>query len=157
MAAAAKTTTSVSSKAVETRLFGTIDIPDDQRITLPDGVLGFSSCHDFALLPAGPANFYWLQSLEHATLAFLLVDPFPYFEGYAIDVPDPVVAHLRAERADEVSVLAILTLAGPGEGATANLQGPILLNLSSRIGQQFVVQNSPYTTRERIPADRMPQ
>ncbi len=156
MAAAAQNTTPAKSGLVETRLFGAIEVPDEQRFTLAEGIIGFATCRDFALLPAGPANFYWLQSIEHSTLAFLLVDPFPYFDGYSIDVPDPVVARLAASKADEVSVLAILTLAGEGEGATANLQGPILLNLGKKVGEQFVVQNSNYSTREAIPAEKMP-
>jgi flagellar assembly factor FliW len=142
--------------AVDTRLFGAIEIPDEQRITMSDGIIGFSSCREFALIPAGPENFYWLQSLENATLAFLLVDPFPYFDSYSIDVPDTVVSRLSASRADDVSVLAVLTLAGEGQGATANLQGPILINLSKKVGEQYVAQNSAYSTREMIPADRMP-
>ncbi len=156
MAAATKNKTPDRSSKVETRLFGAVDVSDEQRITLPDGIIGFSSCHEFALLPAGPQNFYWLQCTEDATLAFLLVDPFPYFDGYSIDVPDPVVSALSAQSADQVAVLAILTLAAPGQGATANLQGPVLVNLSARKGQQFVVQNGAYSTRELIPADRLP-
>jgi flagellar assembly factor FliW len=156
MAAAVVKKSPASPGLVETRLFGAIEVPDDQRIQMPDGIIGFSSCHEFALLPAGPEHFYWLQSLEHSTLAFLLVDPFPHFDGYSIDVPDQVVAELAATKASDVSVLAVLTLAGEGQGATANLQGPILINLSKRIGQQYVVQTSSFSTREEIPADRMP-
>jgi flagellar assembly factor FliW len=157
MAAAAQQNTPARSSTFETRLFGTIEVSEEQRITLPGGIIGFATAREFALLPAGPENFYWLQSLEHTTLAFLLVDPFPYFADYSIDVPDQVVARLSAERAADVSVLVVLTLAGEGQGATANLQGPILINLAAGIGEQYVVQNSPYSTREAIPADRMPQ
>lgn len=157
MAAATKKQTSTTpSTMVETRLFGSIEIPEEHRLVIPDGIIGFSSCTEFALLPAGPEHFYWLQSLEHSTLAFLLVDPFPFFSGYAVDLPDATVAELSASTSADVSVLAIVTLSGPGEGATANLQGPLLLNLSSRKGAQFVVPNSAFGTREQIPADRMP-
>jgi flagellar assembly factor FliW len=135
---------------IRSRVFGTITVADDQRVTMPEGLIGFPACHEFALLPAGPRGFSWLQSMEHETLALLLVDPFLYFPAYAIDLPDAMTARLAAAQTSAVSVHAVVTLAGPENSATANLQGPLLFNVENRRGYQFVMQNAPFGTREPI-------
>lgn len=150
MSATAHGSPSSGSTEIRSRVFGTLTVADDQRVTLPDGLIGFPACHDFALVPAGPRGFSWLQSMEHETLALLLVDPFLYFPAYAIDLPDQMIARLEAGEAASVSVHAIVTLAGTDNSATANLQGPLLFNVENRRGFQFVMQNAPFGTREPI-------
>ena len=135
---------------IRSRVFGTLTVADDQRVTLPEGLIGFPACHEFALIPAGPRGFSWLQSMEHETLALLLVDPFLYFPAYAVDVPDPVIARLEASRASDVSVHAVVTLGGAGDAVTANLQGPLLFNVGNRRGFQHVMQGAEFGTREPI-------
>lgn len=138
------------STEIRSRVFGSLIVADDQRVTLPDGLIGFPTCHEFALIPAGPRGFSWLQSMEHETLAFLLVDPFLYFPAYSIEVPDPMIARLDAAEASAVSVHAVVTLAGSDNSATANLQGPLLFNVENRRGYQYVMQNAPFSTREPL-------
>ncbi|CAN5240437.1 flagellar assembly protein FliW [soil metagenome] len=131
-------------------LFGALDIPVDQQVNLSDGLIGFPACHSFALLPAGRRGFTWLRSLEHETLALLLVDPFLYFPGYAIDLPPFMLASLRTTEAIDVSVQAVVTLGDASRGATANLQAPLVFNVRERCGYQYVCQNSPWGIREPI-------
>ena len=138
---------------VNSRIFGTVQVTADQRFTLPDGLIGFPSCHDFALIPAGPPGFTWLQSLEHETLALLLVDPFLYYPTYSIDLPAPVVSRLGAQESNDVSVQAVVTLGDEKYGPTANLQGPVLLNVKKQRGFQFVLQNAQFGTREPLITD----
>ena len=139
-----------AGKEIHSRIFGRLTVTGDQLVTLPEGLVGFPACHEFALLPAGPRGFSWLQSMDHETLALLLVDPFIYFPGYSIDVPAPVVARLDAAEAASISVQAVVTLGGAEGGATANLQGPVLFNIENRRGYQYVMQNTRFTTREPL-------
>ena len=138
---------------VNSRIFGSVEVSADQRVTLPDGLIGFPACHDFALIPAGPRGFTWLQSMEHETLALLLVDPFLYYPEYSIDLPAPVVNRLGALESADVSVQTVVTLGDEKYGPTANLQGPVLLNVKKRRGYQFVLQNAPFGTREPLVTD----
>ncbi len=135
---------------IATQLFGEIEIGDDHLVTMPDGLFGFPGCSSFALLPAGREGFLWLQSTDHATLAFLLVDPFLYFEGYTVDLTGPVLQRLGTSESSDVNVFAIVTLPGAGGEATANLQGPVVLNVATRRGFQAVLQDSEFGTREPI-------
>jgi flagellar assembly factor FliW len=92
---------------------------------------------------------FWLQSTQHAPLAFLLVDPFMHFPGYAVDLSAADLARVGTSEPSEIVVLAVVTV-GSRDGAppTANLQGPVVLNMRARQGFQIVLSVEGYGTRE---------
>jgi flagellar assembly factor FliW len=61
-----------------------------------------------------------------------------------------VLESLGLESPDEALVLLILTISGERRTATANLQGPLVLNPKRRLGRQLVLQVPGYTTRHSI-------
>ena len=61
---------------IETKAIGTVTITDEQKLTLPEGIIGFEEYKKFALIDSEYEPFVWLQSLEEKNLAFLIVDPF---------------------------------------------------------------------------------
>ena len=144
-----------SATTIRTRAFGEIEITDDQRITMPDGLIGFSECRSYAILPSGRDGFYWLQSLDHETLTLLLVDPFLYFDEYSVDLAEPLLQRLGATAPAEISVLAVVTLPGSSGVVTANLQGPVVFSLSARKGFQAVLADTSFGTREELPLERL--
>lgn len=132
-------------------LFGALEVADEQLLDMPDGLFGFPACTSFALLPAGRDGFFWLHSVKEPTVAFLIVDPFQYFEGYAVDLAAPILKRLGTNDPAQVNVFAIVTLPSGGDEATANLQGPLVFNIERRQGFQSVIQDSEFSTRERVP------
>lgn len=115
-----------------------------QPILFATGLLGFPEAKHYRLEAADVPGFYWLRSEEHAPLAFVLVDPFQVIEGYSVDVPTQEAEALGVTGPDQVAVLAIATVPRkPGEMWTANLQGPVAVNLSSGLGVQFVRSEAP--------------
>lgn len=127
-------------------ILGTLSVDSNSVLTFPRGILGFPECRSFVLLPSERAHVYWLQSVDYSSLAFLLVDPFIFFEGYTLDL---AATDIHAASPDEVSVLAIVTLpAGPGEPPTANLQGPVVIHTRLGEGTQVVLAESSYGIRE---------
>jgi len=135
-----------STVTIASDILGTIAVEPGSLLTFPRGLLGFPECRSFVLLPSERPHVYWLQSADYSSLAFLLVDPFMFFEGYNLDL-DPTETH--AASPDEVSVLAIVTLPGaPGELPTANLQGPVVINTRLSEGSQVVLAESSYGIRE---------
>src|SRR4051812_42146303 len=110
---------------VASSLFGDIRVRRADVLQFPNGLLGFPECRNFALIAAQSAGTYWLQSIEHPVLVFLLVDPFIAFDDYVVDLGPHDLASLRVQDPADVAVLAIVTLSrSPNEPATANLQGP---------------------------------
>jgi flagellar assembly factor FliW len=135
-----------STVTITSDILGTIAVESGSMLTFPRGLLGFPECRAFVLLPSERPHVYWLQSADYSSLAFLLVDPFMFFEGYNLDL-DATETH--AASPDEVSVLAIVTLPSiSGELPTANLQGPVVINTRLSEGSQVVLAESSYGIRE---------
>lgn len=131
----------------ESKLLGPLAVPEHQILDFPQGLFGFPEAHKFALLPAERDGFFWLQSREFEALTFLLIDPFAFVEGYAVDLGPKDIGELMPEDASEIAVLVILTLPSQrGETATANLQGPLAVNQKKRVGKQLALE-SPYGIR----------
>ena len=136
---------------VHSDLLGPLSVEPSQIISFPTGIYGFPECRTFVLLKANLEGTFWLQSVEYGTLAFLLVDPFHFFDGYHVDLSPADLARLGSSDPTHIAVLAITTLPRQrDEPCTANLQGPILIDMQGRRGQQAVFADGPYGTREPL-------
>lgn len=141
---------------VETELFGTLDVRDEQLLTLDEGPLGFPACKEWILLLGATAGTAWLQSAEHAPLAFLLVDPFAAFDGYVVDLSPTELGRLGAARVSELAVFAIVTLPESREApVTANLLGPVVINVRARCGAQLVTSSDRWSVKESFALDAL--
>lgn len=140
-----------SYRVLESELFGPLEITDADLIEFSDGLLGFPECRSWALLLGTKSGVAWLQSADHSRLIFLLVDPFVFFDGYSADLADGELRRLHAKDAGEISVFAIVTLPiGGDDTCTANLQGPVVMNMSARRGVQVVLGEGPFGVRSPI-------
>lgn len=136
---------------VESDLLGTLDVDADELIEFPAGMFGFPECRSFVLLPAEREGLFWLQSTEHSTLAFLLMDPFRYFPGYAVELPAGDQRELKVREESDVAILAVVTLPrSQQEKPTANLQGPVAVNLRGRVGKQLALSDSDHGVRRKF-------
>ncbi len=133
---------------VRSALLGALQVPQGQIFGFDHGILGFPEARGFALVPVRTDGLFWLQSTDFEALTFLLADPFGLVEGYAVDLGGHELGDLAPDEPSDLLVLSILTLPHtPDESATANLQGPLALNLSKRRGRQIVLQDSPWGVR----------
>jgi flagellar assembly factor FliW len=138
---------------MRTTRFGEIDVPEDEVLVFPEGLLGFPALHRYLLLPnpkGGP--FLWLQSLEDAGIAFVVVDPADFFPDYKVGVRPEDVEPIRLSDAAQGRVVVILTVPGDPREITANLQGPLVLNVKERLGRQVVLGDPGLTTRHKLMA-----
>lgn len=139
---------------VRSELLGALTVPCDSVFTFLGGLFGFPECRRFVLVPAGREGLFWLQSCEHATLAFLLADPFLFFSGYAVELSAGDRADLRVRDAAEVAILAVVTLPQSRSAMpTANLQGPIALNFGAHLGRQLALSESEWGVRCQLELD----
>jgi flagellar assembly factor FliW len=143
-------------RTLHTELFGNLDISEDDLIAFEDGLLGFPECRAWAILRGTKDGTAWLQSADHAALVFLLVDPFVFFEGYSAELSDGELRRLHAHDAGQIAVFAIVTLPSPGSTAcSANLQGPVVMNLAARRGIQVVFGDGPHSVRTPLTLDAL--
>jgi len=134
---------------VNTSRFGTVEIDADRMITFATGLLGFGGQTQFALLqPNSDGVFYWLQSLETPELAFVVADPSLFVEGYEVPIRADQMSALGLKSLEEAQVLVIVNRYG--DTLTGNLQGPLVINVQTRVGEQLVLADQRWSTRHKL-------
>ena len=135
---------------VDSLLLGPLELRSDTLIDFVSGLPGFPFMRRFALVETQRDDLVWLQSVDDATLTFLLADPFALVEGFAVELPAADLSALDAtETADALLVLAVAQLDG-GHPTSANLQSPVVINRERRIGRQVVLPDSQYGMQHPI-------
>ena len=134
---------------LESERLGPIEVDEANMVELPAGLLGFESTSRFALVPADEVGAYsWLHSVEDPGLAFLTVVPAFFFPEYAPDVPDDDVAALDLTDPADAQVYCLVTISG--DEVTANLLGPVVVNVVNRTARQVVLVDQGWSTREKL-------
>ncbi len=128
--------------SVSSTVLGSISVPASSRFIFASGLHGFESLKEFVLVPGSREGLFWLQSLTDQSIAFLLVDPFLVREGYSVDLGPTEKRLLGVKSPDDVLLLAVVTLPELSTRlASANLRGPIVLNVNTARGFQTVVSD----------------
>lgn len=133
--------------------FGEIEVAEERILSFPEGLLGFPEARRFAMVESDDAGVYfWLQSVDDPSLAFLTVMPWAFFPDYAVDLPEAEERSLELEREGDALVLCLLTVHRDTKAITANLLGPLVINAVSRRGRQVVLAESGYPVRAPLAA-----
>ncbi len=138
--------------SVRTRNFGSIEVRSDQIIYLDPGLLGFTRYHRYVLIEHHrEAPFLWLQCLDKADLAFVVVDPRNLLPDYRPGPLTQAMQELKVDHPEDLKVLVILTIPpGKPQEMTANLMGPVAINLRTRQGKQIIVEDANYSHKHRV-------
>jgi flagellar assembly factor FliW len=138
---------------VETARFGPLEVPNDKLITMERPILGFESLSRFCLIERDDLTpFYWMQSIQDPSVAFLVVNPRVFFPDYRIEVNSKEIAELNVAQVQSVETYVVVTLHEDAEQITANLQGPILINTENNLAKQLVLVNSEYKVKHSLVA-----
>lgn len=134
---------------IKTTRFGTINIEEEKIITMPFGMLGFPDKKRFIIVQHKENSpFFWYQSVDDPTLAFVITSPFPFKPDYEVDMDD-VLKEMSWNEGEENNNLALYVVVNIPKGSpdkmTANLIGPILVNNRACQAVQMVISNSPYS------------
>jgi len=117
----------------------------------PNGIPGFPEEKEFVLHPIlNYEAFYILQSKGKDEVAFVVTNPFDFFQDYDFTLDENSLAVLELNNEEDVMVFVIITLRDSLESSTMNLQAPILLNKRNHKGKQVILNGSPYQTRHSI-------
>ena len=136
----------------KTGRFGTVEYTPVDVVTFPDGLIGFNDHREFLILRHSPTSeFRWLQSLIDPDLAFLVAPPSVYLDTYTPAIDSRAAKSL--ELTDPESHFVLVTVAipkGRPQDMTLNLQAPVVINASKRLGKQIVLDDGAYTTKYRV-------
>lgn len=134
---------------VQTSRFGPVEVDEGRTIEFPHGILGFPQYKQYILIqPEQDSTFYWLQSLQTADLAFVVTDPLLFVPDYQVPLREESRVELGVQDLSEANVLVIVNKVG--DTLTANLQGPLVINATTRVAAQIVISEKKYQTRHPI-------
>jgi len=136
---------------VKTTRFGDIDVREEDILTFPRGLIGFPHLKRYVLLDhPGGGPFRWLQAVDQPQTAFAITDPLIFFPDYRIPVTLEELKEIRITDPADGVVVVILVVPKDPYRITANLQGPVVINVKERLGMQLVLNVPQYTTKHLI-------
>ena len=114
----------MSTLTFESSRFGTVEIAADAVIEFPSGLIGLGGSR-FALVSADTDGaFHWLHSLEDASLALPVTNPWLFFGDYEVELSDADTE--RVGVVDPDVWVTVRTGSSPSD-FSANLRAPILV------------------------------
>lgn len=141
---------------IKTKYLGQIQINKEEIISFPKGLLGFEDHKEFVILGIeGNSHFKFLQDIHHEYISFLIINPWDFFQDYDIELPDDKLKNIGIceEKKTQISIYSIVTMGQSLQESTCNLLAPIVINLENKEGKQFILENSPYETRHKLPLE----
>ena len=141
---------------IKTTRFGDVEVDEARIITFPKGILGFPKYKQYVLLEAGDDSyFWWLQSIELPELAFVVTDPSVFVPTYKVPLRPEQMAGLGIDQLDSAQVFVIVNKRE--HMLTGNLQGPLVVHVDKRVGEQLVLSDRRFTTRVPLVEVSQPQ
>ncbi|MBP3950037.1 flagellar assembly protein FliW [Bacillus suaedae] len=136
---------------IETKYAGTINIEEKDVLTFEQGLPAFEEETSFILHPFDQDTpFFVLQSTTSVEIAFILVNPFDFVVNYQVKLSDSTIEALDINKQEDVATYVMLTVKEPFVETTANLQGPIVINISNQKAKQILLSDSEYKTKHLI-------
>lgn len=136
---------------IKTKYHDEIEIKEEDILHFDRGIPGFLGEKEFVILPISNNEiFSVMQSVTTPSLAFVIVNPFHFFQDYEFKLEDSIVEELAIQSEKEVLVYSILTCQDPFKNTTANLQAPVVLNISNHKAKQVILNNPNYQTKHCI-------
>ncbi|MEM8738216.1 MAG: flagellar assembly protein FliW [Planctomycetota bacterium] len=137
---------------IQTTRFGEVEVDGNRVIKFPKGLLGFPQYQDYVLIesanpenPGEQSNFWWLQSVDLPELAFVVTDPTLFVSTYKVPIHAEQMLGLGLSAIEDAQVFVIVNKRE--HVLTGNLQGPLVVNVGSRRGEQLVLSDRRFTTR----------
>jgi flagellar assembly factor FliW len=143
--------TMVKMLRIKSDRLGFVEYREAEIITFTDGLVGFPDYNQFILyseLELKP--FQWLVSLESQSVSFLVVDPFLFFPEYQIERKKIQDIIGGGGELHYIRAFVIVTIAEDFIRSTANLLGPIVMNMATMRARQLVLDDPRYTTRHLL-------
>jgi len=135
---------------IESSRFGRMEIDDDAVLHFPDGLIGLAGTRWALVCQNETSAFFWLHSVDDATLALPVTMPGVFFSDYEIELSDEDTRRLQLQASDDAEVFCVVRASSRLEEFTANLRGPIVVNTSRRLGRQIINEDTPYGVREPL-------
>lgn len=136
---------------VQTRVFGEIEISENQKIFIEEGLFGLEDIQEYILLNSNEdCPFYWLQAMNIPEIAFLLVDPTLVVKDYKLSVVEGDLESIGLKESDDYLLFSIVNLNNDPSKTTVNLLGPLVINNKNHKAKQVISTNEQYSVRQPL-------
>ena len=120
-------------------------------IHFPAGIPGFENSKKFIIISQEEYQpFHWLQCVDGDPIRFAIINPLAFRPDYDPKINGSDLASLDIKDAKDLLLYVIVTLKSPLEESSANLMGPLFINLKKKVGKQVILEDNQYSVRERI-------
>lgn len=128
---------------IKTSRFGELQVNDSDILTFEDGILGFEKNNRFFIVDPGDNTLIlWLQSIENGNVAFPILEPKIFKPDYTAKLLPADLNALKLDNLDNAKIYSILTIPKNVTEMSANLKAPIVINRTSKVAKQIVLQDS---------------
>lgn len=127
---------------IKSNQFGELEINQTNIFNFPNGILGFEDEKRFILINDEKISpFKWLISIDNSNIGFPIISPW--------------LVNLEFDLGDEFNIedkipMVVVNSANKAEALTANLKAPIFFDVKNLQGEQIIIENSRFTTEEKI-------
>jgi flagellar assembly factor FliW len=136
---------------IKTKYHGMIEVEETEFIHFEHGIPGFIEEKDFILLPMDVESpFFIMQSKQTPELGFVVTNPFHFFKDYEFDLLEHDKESLEIKNETDIQLFTILSVKEPFSETTANLKAPIVINISSKLAKQVILNDTSYSARHKI-------
>jgi len=131
-------------------LHGT-EYSEEDVFHFPLGIPGFENLHKFVLSEVpGQEPFKWLNSVEDTSIRFILINPLEFAPDYNPKFQKEQATELKLEKPEDMLLFVIVTLKATMKESTANLAGPLVLNVTKRLGKQIILDDNRYSVCDQF-------
>ncbi|WP_418223613.1 flagellar assembly protein FliW [Clostridium isatidis] len=124
---------------------------ENEIIYFEKGIPGFDELKKYIIKEVDEESpFKIMQSIENAELGFIIISPFEIKKDYEIKLSNEIIEALNIQNQKDVLLYSIVKLDSKIENITANLKAPLVININSKKGQQYILDKEDYNIREKV-------
>ena len=140
---------------ISTTRFGDITIDESRVIQMKGGILGFEHLKKYVLLMQDEKTpFWWFQSVEDGSVAFVVINSFAIKPDYEPVVSDDEVKLLEIASPEDAVLFSVVTIRSDPFMVTTNLRAPIVINAKKMLAKQVVLVDLDYSVQHPITEDK---
>lgn len=135
-----------------TKSISGIQYSDADIFRFERGLPGFEHLHNF-IISSQPehAPFHWMHSLDQPGLRFVLVNPMSICPDYDPRLTKVHLNDIGIRSQEDILLYVIVTIDNKNpNSSTANLLGPVLINIREHRGNQVILDDARYSVRYPI-------
>ncbi len=123
---------------------------EQKTILFKKGILGFEEYKEYIVLKDNDSSLYYLQSVDDASVEFVLISPYLFAQDYAPVISEKYFQEIGGGEDIEFIMYLIVRLDPDPDKISVNLQAPIIIHLERREGVQAIADGDKYGIRESL-------